>query len=219
MGRRLDIIHSLLEDSAERARNFGPLKTINKLRRLNLSEIKERITQFGERETRISESEITARVIRGKIDSVMCAARDGRLVFTADKAGESFEVVLKPPTAFFAPRGPKELLWEVEATKTASVALCRDIVAYVTSFVADGIWGFLIEGNEGDIPLVDHVRAAKKSTDERAHFQFRCDLRTLPEVRKFETSPMALMLEVFRLQSVRFDEGAMWVKSAVNTGQ
>lgn len=191
MGERSDIFRSFVRHAADRAtQRLGPLGSLGK-----------RLRQFARSAGTIPNSAITKAVGRAtNVTQASCVCRDGRIwVEVCFGTDDWVRASFAPAGSRFAPRGPKELTFDVEPPEMANKAAVRDLVAALAALVAHTLWAPLL-GPQQD-PVFDAIA-------ERDGTKVRVDLRTVPAVRAAMQGPMGQMFDALELGRAEVvDEG------------
>ncbi len=117
--------------------------------------------------------------------------------------GESRVFAISPEAVRFAPRGAKEVLFEVEPPELVSDPRVRDAVGCLAAAIARALWGPVLAPRAGD----------EQALVERDGARLRADLRTVPAVRAaLEGSGLSMALEVLTIESFALEDRALRFK-------
>lgn len=196
MTDRFDIVRSLLRAAADRA-----------VDRLASTRIAAGTMQFVERLTkqrwRLSDETLTAAAAHAHgVDSAMVACHSGRLFVDASMAnGSEVQFSLIPISVRFAPRGAKEISFEVEPPDAHD----SSIVGALVGCIAKATWPMLASADAVDMggAIVERESAGR----------LRVDLRSIPAVRKLaSTQTAAMIFDVLELESIWVEPGGLALK-------
>lgn len=193
MGDRYDFVRSLVRGFAEGAsRRIGiPLASLQRL-------VKEAIQQASS----VSERQIAKALTRvPNVREASAVCRDERIWIEATfEEGEPVHVSVTPRGARFAPRGAKELIFEVQPEELAGRAVVRDLVAAIAALIAHSLWapffGRLLN------PSFDAIA-------ERDGSEVRVDLRTVPAVRTAMQRGLGQLFDMLELSALSVEDGAL----------
>jgi hypothetical protein len=193
MGDRSDFMRSLVRGFAEGAsRRLGfPLANLQRL-------MKDALAQASS----VSDRQIAkalARVQDVREASAVC--RDERIWIDATfDDGANVRVSVTPLPPRFAPRGAKELMFQLEPEQLASRAQVRDLVGAIAALVAHSLWapffGRLLN------PSFDAIA-------ERDGDQVRVDLRSVPAVRAAHQKGLGQLFDMLELRGLTVADGAL----------
>lgn len=196
MSDRFDILRSWIRTAADRAveRATGTrLATTTK-------QILERLTQ---QRWRLSDDALTTAAAHADgVDSAMVACRRGRIHVDASlSTGREVQFSLAPISVRFAPRGAKEISFDVEPPG----AFDQSIVGALAACIARATWPMIVPTNTREVGGA----IVERESDVRV----RVDLRTVPAVRRFASSGTAAMIfDILELESIRVEPGALALK-------
>ncbi|HEX6243952.1 MAG TPA: hypothetical protein VFZ61_23715 [Polyangiales bacterium] len=193
MGDRSDFVRSIVRGLAEgAAKRLGvPIANLTKL-------LREAMAQASS----VSDGQITkalARVPQVREASAVC--RDERIWIDATfEDGLNVRVSVTPLPPRFAPRGAKELMFQLEPEQLAGRAQVRDLVGAIAALVAHSLWapffGRLLN------PSFDAIA-------ERDGAQVRVDLRSVPAVRAAHQKGLGQLFDMLELRGLTVSEGAL----------
>lgn len=193
MARRLDLLKSVFLRAAEASKTrLGKVRAIEDLRAMwrELRDRRVRIDAASLGASAANAPDVEAMTVRVGLGRIMVDA-------TFHGAGDlAFSV--KPITPRFAPRGAKEIGFEVIPVELAKKAAVRDVVAHLSGAIARGLWSPVFRGEP----------TAEAALVERDGDRLRVDLRSVPTVgRALESSPMAPILDVLSIESFDLRDG------------
>jgi hypothetical protein len=193
MGDRYDFVRSLVRGFAEGAsRRIGlPLASLQRL-------VKEALQQASS----VSERQIAKALTRvPSVREASAVCRDERIWIEATfDEGEPVHVSVAPRGARFAPRGAKELIFDVQPEELAGRAAVRDLVAAIAALIAHSLWapffGRLLN------PSFDAIA-------ERDGAEVRVDLRTVPAVRAAMQRGLGQLFDMLELSAMTVEDGVL----------
>ena len=196
MTDRFDILRSWVRLAADRAvvRITGT-KVASATR-----QILERLTQ---QRWRLSDELLTSAAAHADgVDSAMVACHSGRMFVDASMAnGKEVQFSLTPRSVRFAPRGAKEISFDVEPPDAHDTS----IVGALAGCIAKATWPMIAAGDPNDFGGA----IVERETPGR----LLVDLRSVPAVRRFaSTQTAAMIFDVLELESVRVEPGALAIK-------
>jgi hypothetical protein len=193
MGDRYDFVRSLVRGFAEGAsRRIGlPLASLQRM----LKEALQNASSVSERQI----AKALTRVPNVREASAVC--RDERIWIEATfEEGEPVHVSVAPLGARFAPRGAKELIFDVQPEELAARAAVRDLVAAIAALIAHALWapffGRLLN------PSFDAIA-------ERDGAEVRVDLRTVPAVRAAQQRGLGQLFDMLELSGLHVEDGVL----------
>ena len=196
MTDRLDIVRSLVRAAADRA--------VHRVKGTRVAaatmQLLERLTQ---QRWRLSEEALTAAAAHADgVDSAMVACHSGRVFVDASMTnGREVQFSLTPSSVRFAPRGAKEISFEVEPPDAHDTS----IVGALAGCIAKATWPMIAPPDSVDVggAIVERESAGR----------LRVDLRSVPAVRRFSSTQAATMIfDVLELESLRVEPGALAIK-------
>ena len=196
MSDRFDIVRSLVRAAADRA-----------LDRVKGTRVAEATAQIFERLTqqrwRLSDETLTAAAAHAEgVDSAMVACHSGRMFVDASMTnGHEVQFSLAPRAVRFAPRGAKEIAFDVEPPDAHDTS----IVGALAGCIAKATWPMIVPPDSLDVggAIVEHESPGR----------LRVDLRSVPAVRRFSSTQAATMIfDVLELESLRVETGALAIK-------
>jgi hypothetical protein len=115
--------------------------------------------------------------------------------------GHEVHFSLAPVAVRFAPRGAKEISFDVEPPGTFD----HSIVGSLAACIARATWPMILPPDARDVGSA----IVERESPER----IRVDLRTVPAVRRFASRGTAAMVfDVLELESIRVEPGALALK-------
>lgn len=196
MSERFDVLRSWIRAAADRAvgrASESRLATATK-------QILERLTQ---QLWRLSDDALTTAAAHAEgVDSAMVACRRGRIFVDASlTSGREVQFSLAPLSVRFAPRGAKEISFDVEPPG----AFDHSIVGALAASIAKATWPMIFS--------VDTQEIGSAIVERESAERVRVDLRTVPAVRRFASRGTAAMIfDVLELESIRVEPGALALK-------
>jgi hypothetical protein len=193
---KIDELRSLMRGAARRASDgLGKLNALAEARRVLRELAKQRLL--------VPEGALGAAVARatGATDASV-RARDGALwVDVHFDDGEHLEACFEPGTPTFAPRGPKELVWNVSPSESWRSRHLLDVASALSTGVAHALWAVVLPRELSDLgpAIVDRDGADR----------IRVDLRTVPAVRELSGQAGAAIIEVLELSSIECEDGEL----------
>ena len=196
MTDRFDILRSWVRLAADRAvvRITGT-KVASATR-----QILERLTQ---QRWRLSDELLTSAAAHAEgVDSAMVACHSGRVFVDASMSnGKEVQFSLTPRSVRFAPRGAKEISFDVEPPDAHD----SSIVGALAGCIAKATWPMIAAGDSNDFGGA----IVERETPGR----LLVDLRSVPAVRRFaSTQTAAMIFDVLELESLRVEPGALAIK-------
>ena len=196
MSGRFDVVRSLVRSVADRA-----LDRVKDTRiAAATSQLLERLTQ---QRWRLTDEALTAAAAHADgVDSAMVACHSGRVFVDASLTnGREVQFSLAPRSVSFAPRGAKEISFDVEPPDAHDTS----IVGALAGCIAKATWPMIVP------PDVVDVGGAIVEREGRG--RLRVDLRSVPAVRRFASTQAAMMIfDVLELESLRVESGALSLK-------
>lgn len=196
MNDRFDILRSWVRTAADRA--------VDRIAGTRLAaatkQLVERLTQ---QRWRLSDETLTAAAAHAEgVDSAMVACHSGRMFVDASMTnGREVQFSLTPHSVHFAPRGAKEISFDVEPPDAHDTS----IVGALAACIAKATWPMIARPDAPDIGAA----IVERDTPGR----LRVDLRSVPAVRQFaSTQTAAMVFDVLELESIRVEPGALALK-------
>lgn len=196
MNDRFDILRSWVRAAADRA-----VDRVTETRFASVAkQLLERLTQQRWRLT--DETLTTAAAHADGVDSAMVACHSGRMFVDASMTnGKEVQFSLAPSSVRFAPRGAKEISFDVEPPDAHDTS----IVGALAGCIAKATWPMIAPADSVDIGGA----IVERETPGR----LRVDLRSVPAVRRFaSTQTAAMIFDVLELESIRVEAGALALK-------
>lgn len=196
MTDRFDILRSLLRSAADRA--------VDRVRGTRVALVtKQLLERLTQQRWRLSDEVLTAAAAHADgVDSAMVACRSGRMFVDASMtSGREVQFTLAPRTVRFAPRGAKEISFDVEPPDAHDTS----IVGALAGCIAKATWPMIAPADSLDVGGA----IVERETGGR----LRVDLRSVPAVRRFaSTQSAAMIFDVLELESIRVEPGALAIK-------
>jgi hypothetical protein len=196
MTERFDIVRSWVRAATDRAIDrLKGTKVVSATRQLL-----ERLTQ---QRWRLSDETLTAAAAHANgVDSAMVCCRSGRMYIDASMTnGKEVQFTLTPRSVRFAPRGAKEISFDVEPPDAHDAS----IVGALAGCIAKATWPM--------ISPPDTVDVGSAIVERDSPGRLRVDLRSVPAVRRFaSTSAGKMIFDVLELESIRVEPGALALK-------
>ncbi len=196
MTDRFDILRSWVRTAADRA--------VDRITSTRLAaatrQILERLTQ---QRWRLSDETLTAAAAHADgVDSAMVACHSGRMFVDASMTnGREVQFSLAPHSVSFAPRGAKEISFDVEPPDAHDTS----IVGALAACIATATWPMIARPDAPD--------AGSAIVERETAGRLRVDLRSVPAVRHFSsTQTAAMVFDVLELESIRVEPGALALK-------
>jgi hypothetical protein len=196
MGDRFDRFRSLVRRAAVGAAGFlGQVRP--------LSAVRETLRELRDRRVRIPDRVLARAVLRaGTVSAASVRARRGRIEITAELAsGRAISAALIPAGTRFAPRGAKELFFDVDPPEASEEPVVRAIAGLLGSAIARALWAPL---RGAGAVAVDEGALVDRETGGR----LRIDLRTCPMVRDALSSgaPATVLIDALTIEALDADE-------------
>ena len=196
MTDRFDIVRSLVRAAADRA-----VDRVKGTRLASLTmQLVERLTQ---QRWRLSDETLTAAAAHAEgVDSAMVACHSGKMFVDASMTnGREVQFSLVPRSVRFAPRGAKEISFDVEPPDAHD----SSIVGALAGCIAKATWPM--------IAPADAVDVGSAIVERESPGRLRVDLRSVPAVRRFAaTQAAAMVFDLLELESLRVEPGALAIK-------
>ena len=196
MTDRFDIVRSWVRVAADRAVDRISGTKAAAMTKLLL----ERLMQ---QRWRLSDEVLTAAAAHAEgVDSAMVACHSGRMFVDASMAnGNEVQFSLTPRSVRFAPRGAKEISFDVEPPDAHDTS----IVGALAGCIAKATWPM--------IAAADSIDVGSAIVERENPGRLRVDLRSVPAVRRFATTQTAAMIfDVLELESLRVEPGGLALK-------
>jgi hypothetical protein len=194
MNDRFDILRSWVRMAADRAVDRV---TETKLASMT-KQLLERLTQ---QRWRLTDETLTTAVAHADgVDSAMVACHSGRMFVDASMTnGREVQFSLAPSSVRFAPRGAKEISFDVEPPDAHDTS----IVGALAGCIAKATWPMIADSVDVGSAIVERENPGR----------LRVDLRSVPAVRRFSSTQTAAMIfDVLELESIRVEPGALALK-------
>jgi hypothetical protein len=194
MNDRFDILRSWVRTAADRA-----LDRVNETKLASMTkQLLERLTQ---QRWRLTDETLTTAVAHADgVDSAMVACHSGRMFVDASMTnGREVQFSLAPSSVRFAPRGAKEISFDVEPPDAHDTS----IVGALAGCIAKATWPMIADSVDVGSAIVERENPGR----------LRVDLRSVPAVRRFSSTQTAAMIfDVLELESIRVEPGALALK-------
>ena len=174
MTDRFDIVRSLVRAAADRA-----IARVKETRVAGATlQLVERITQ---QRWRLTDEALTAAAAHADgVDSAMVACRSGRVYVDASMTnGREVQFSLAPRSVRFAPRGAKEIAFDVEPPDAHDTS----IVGALAGCIAKATWPMIVPADSLDV--------GGAIVERESPGRLRVDLRSVPAVRRFSSTQAA----------------------------
>ena len=194
MNDRFDILRSWVRMAADRAVDRV---TETKLASMT-KQLLERLTQ---QRWRLTDETLTTAVAHADgVDSAMVACHSGRMFVDASMTnGREVQFSLAPSSVRFAPRGAKEISFDIEPPDAHDTS----IVGALAGCIAKATWPMIADSVDVGSAIVERENPGR----------LRVDLRSVPAVRRFSSTQTAVMIfDVLELESIRVEPGALALK-------
>ena len=196
MTDRFDIVRSWVRVAADRA-----VDRISSTKVASVTkQVLERLTQ---QRWRLSDEALTSAAAHAEgVDSAMVACHSGRMFVDASMTnGREVQFSLAPGSVRFAPRGAKEISFDVEPPDAHDTS----IVGALAACIAKATWPM--------IASADSIDVGGAIVERETSGRLRVDLRSVPAVRRFaSTQTAAMIFDVLELESLRVEPGALALK-------
>ncbi|MBC7173247.1 MAG: hypothetical protein H5U40_12490 [Polyangiaceae bacterium] len=194
---RLDELRSLMRGAIRSAGN-----SIEKVGKLN--EARRVLRELANQRLLVPDSAVGAAVARAHgVESASARSHEGALYVDAYFTdGEHLEARFEPGLPTFAPRGPKELVWDVSPPEALASRHLLDVTSALSTAVATTLWAVVLPRDLEDIgsPIVDRDGTSR----------LRVDLRTVPALRELaQKGSIAAIIEVLELGGIECADGEM----------
>lgn len=196
MTDRFDIVRSWVRVAADRA--------VSRLTDTKLaSATKQIIERLTQQRWRLSDEALTAAAAHAEgVDSAMVSCRSGKMFVDASMtSGKEIQFSLAPHAVRFAPRGAKEISFDVEPPDAHDAS----VVGALAACIAKATWPMIASPDSIDVggAIVERETAGR----------LRVDLRSVPAVRRFASNQTAAMVfDMLELESIRVEPGALALK-------
>ncbi len=196
MTDRFDIMRSWVRLAADQA--------VQRITRTKVAvatkQLLERLTQ---QRWRLSDELLTSAAAHADgVDSAMVACHSGRMFVDASMSdGKEVQFSLAPRSVRFAPRGAKEISFDVEPPDAHDTS----IVGALAGCIAKATWPMITPRDSSDF--------GGAIVEREAPGHLRVDLRSIPAVRRFAlTQTAAMIFDILELESLRVEPGALALK-------
>jgi hypothetical protein len=196
MTDRFDIVRSWVRAAADRA--------VDRITGTKVAGVtKQLLERLTQQRWRLSDETLTAAAAHADgVDSAMVSCRSGRMFVDASMTnGQEVQFSLVPRSVRFAPRGAKEISFDVEPPDAHD----SSIVGALAGCIAKATWPMIASGDSLDFG------GAIVERETPGHV--RVDLRSVPAVRRFaSTQTAAMIFDLLELESIRVESGALALK-------
>jgi len=193
---RSDIVRSWIRAAADRA-----IDRITSTKMASVAkQVLERLTQ---QRWRLSDELLTTAAAHADgVDSAMVACHSGRIFVDASMTnGREVQFSLSPHSVQFAPRGAKEISFDVEPPDAHD----SSVVGALAACIAKATWPMIAAAGSRDL--------GGAIVEREASGRVRIDLRSVPAVRQFaSTQTAAMIFDAMELESIRVEPGALALK-------
>jgi hypothetical protein len=196
MTDRFDIIRSWVRLAADQA--------VHRITRTRVAVVtKQLLERLTQQRWRLSDELLTSAAAHADgVDSAMVACHSGRMFVDASMSnGKEVQFSLAPRSVRFAPRGAKEISFDVEPPDAHDTS----IVGALAGCIAKATWPMITPRDSSDFggAIVEREAAGR----------LRVDLRSIPAVRRFAlTQTAAMIFDILELESLRVEPGALALK-------
>jgi len=196
MTDRFDIVRSWVRTAADRA--------VHRITGTKVASVtKQLLERLTQQRWRLSDELLTSAAAHADgVDSAMVACRSGRMFIDASMTnGREVQFSLAPRAVRFAPRGAKEISFDVEPPDAHDTS----IVGALAGCIAKATWPM--------IASADSIDVGSAIVERETPSRLRVDLRSVPAVRRFaSTQTAAMIFDVLELESLRVEPGALALK-------
>jgi len=196
MTDRFDIVRSWVRVAADRA--------VHRVAGTKIAAVtKQLLERLTQQRWRLSDEMLTAAAAHADgVDSAMVACHSGRVFVDASMTnGREVQFSLAPRSVRFAPRGAKEISFDVEPPDAHDTS----IVGALAACIAKATWPM--------IAPADSIDVGGAIVERETPGRLRVDLRSVPAVRRFaSTQTAAMIFDVLELESLRVETGALALK-------
>ena len=196
MTDRFDIVRSWVRAAADRA--------VDRITGTKAAAVtKQLLERLTHQRWRLSDETLTAAAAHADgVDSAMVACRSGRMFVDASMTnGKEVQFTLAPRSVRFAPRGAKEISFDVEPPDAHDTS----IVGALAGCIARATWPM--------IAPADLAEVGSAIVERETPGRLRVDLRSVPAVQKFaSTQTAAMIFDLLELESIRVEHGALALK-------
>ena len=196
MTDRFDIMRSWIRLAADQA--------VGRITRTRVAVVtKQLLERLTQQRWRLSDELLTSAAAHADgVDSAMVACHSGRMFVDASMSnGKEVQFSLAPRSVRFAPRGAKEISFDVEPPDAHDTS----IVGALAGCIAKATWPMITPTDSSDFggAIVEREAAGR----------LRVDLRSIPAVRRFAlTQTAAMIFDILELESLRVEPGALALK-------
>ena len=196
MTDRFDIVRSWVRLAADQA--------VHRITRTKVAVVtKQLLERLTQQRWRLSDELLTSAAAHADgVDSAMVACHSGRMFVDASMSnGKEVQFSLAPRSVRFAPRGAKEISFDVEPPDAHDTS----IVGALAGCIAKATWPMITPRDSSDFggAIVEREAAGR----------LRVDLRSIPAVRRFAlTQTAAMIFDILELESLRVEPGALALK-------
>ena len=198
---RFDIMRSWVRAAAD-------LATDALLQSAPMSNLRQAFDQLRGQQASIDDQALGAAVAHAdNVVEATVSCRNRKIYVDATTStGADVQFSLRPTPARFAPRGAKEIGFEVEPTESLTAAM--PIVAVLAGLLAKSVWPMFF--------VSDDSTHAVGVVDRDGSGRVRVDLRSVPPVRKaMSSSALGMVAEVLEIERLVVETGRLLVKLKV----
>jgi hypothetical protein len=193
---RLDALRSMMRGAARRAGS-------ELAKRGGLDELRHALGELAHQRLLLPEAAIGAAIARAHgVVSASATVREGEVWIDADfDDGEHLEARLCPRAPTVAPRGAKELVWDIAPEAATRSRHLGAVVSAVSAAVAHALWAMVLPRGTPDVDAL---------IDRQSSSCLRVDLRTVPAVRALMSKGGAgAVIELLELEALEATPGAL----------
>ena len=196
MTDRFDLVRSWVRTAADRA--------VHRITGTKVASVtKQLLERLTQQRWRLSDELLTSAAAHADgVDSAMVACRSGRMFIDASMTnGREVQFSLAPRAVRFAPRGAKEISFDVEPPDAHDTS----IVGALAGCIAKATWPM--------IASTDSIDVGSAIVERETPSRLRVDLRSVPAVRRFaSTQTAAMIFDVLELESLQVEPGGLALK-------
>lgn len=194
MSQRFDLLRSWVRTAADRA-----VYHLSGTRVANAG--RQAVQRLVEKTARITDDILTSAAAHAEgVEAAMVSCRMGRIhVHASLESGSDVNFSLAPLSVRFAPRGAKEVAFDVEPPGRSN----NPIIAALAGCIAQAAWPMAMPYRSKDL--------GGAIVERESPGRVRVDLRTVPAIRRFASArgAAAMILEMLEIDSMRVEQGAL----------
>lgn len=204
MSDRLDELRSLVrlfaDRASERVREMPITKNVRRL-----------VTDLQKQRSSVRDEALSSAVTQiAEAESGTATARRGAIhIDLAFTDGRRLVASLEPLAPRFAPRGAKEISFRVEPESAAFDGRLQDAAAAIAAVIGKTLYGMVM-------PAASFT--ANGGIVDRDADVLRIDLRNLPALRRAQSGPFGVLLDVFELESLVAEDGELALRLKMPSG-